>query len=260
MNNKLKDLRSTLNDTIFQENHFTQKSRQEVFERIQKSEESPFRFIKRFIHLIKRPMISVTGMLILCSALFFIIQNEFRNQEPSTGENEPLNHELDRTNEPNEQEDLNFDGLIVPAEDIIPTEPLWHGLSVTLENDLPPFGSVIFFEKEHYEEFARKYFSWTNGEVSADVAEVDFSKEAIIFTAGGKARPFRAVSSQVKAYAVMDGKLQAFHESVGTPGIVDTSKTEEVLEIYAINLDVVQKSDLPKDFPEESIYNPNEDH
>jgi hypothetical protein len=100
--------------------------------------------------------------------------------------------------------DLNFDGLIVPAEDIIPTRPLWQGLSVTLEKDLPPFGSLVFMEKEHYEEFASKYFYWTNGEVSADVAEIDFSKEAIIFTAGGKARPFRAVSSQVKAYAVMD--------------------------------------------------------
>jgi hypothetical protein len=35
---------------------------------------------------------------------------------------------------------------------------------------------------------------------------------------------------------------------------VDTAETDETIEIYSINLDIVKKEDLPENFPKESIF------
>jgi Leucine-rich repeat (LRR) protein len=94
MNDKLKDLRSTLNQTIFQENHFTEESRKKVRERIRKSEENPFRLIKVFLQLIKNPIISLIGSLALCMILFFMIQDKIWKNEQTIGEKDSLTHDV----------------------------------------------------------------------------------------------------------------------------------------------------------------------
>ncbi|MGM8214565.1 hypothetical protein ACLIA0_03220 [Bacillaceae bacterium W0354] len=73
MNDKFKNLRSTLNQTVFQENHFTEESRRKVRERIRKTEKDSYKGKKHF--QFKRPLMTIMSIFVLCLAVFLIYQS-----------------------------------------------------------------------------------------------------------------------------------------------------------------------------------------
>ncbi len=143
------------------------------------------------------------------------------------------------------------------TENNIPFEPLWRGLSVTTEDHFPPFETFVFLDEETYQEFASTYFSWTDGEITNEVAAIDFSKEAIVYTAGGKARPFRAVSSEVIGYTIENNRIEpVFDDTEEVRGVIDIpeSVSDELIDIYAIHLGIVKKEELPEQL--DNVYRP----
>lgn len=92
MKDELKNLRTTLNQTVFKDNHFTEANKDIVRSQIHRHKEKPYHTLKRMIHLVKPKLISAIGTMGLFVVLIVLIinvmeENGFNQEENNSSIN-----------------------------------------------------------------------------------------------------------------------------------------------------------------------------